>query len=74
MNKLSPKTANTQGLGRVFIARSLLDSSDFNDAVNKATKDVSMIAGHNYQIGLIHSNQVVNIEVATNGYIDCPRS
>ena len=67
MNKLPPKFADTQGLGRVFVARSLLDSTSFEDAVYKATKHVPMIAGHNYQIGLIHSDQVVNIEVASFG-------
>lgn len=65
MNKVSPKYADHEGLGRVFIGRSLLDTISFNDAVDKTTTEVAMIAGHNYQIGLAGTTQIVNIEVAS---------
>jgi hypothetical protein len=66
MNYLAPLKADLNGLGRVFIARKMLDSSGFDDAVNIATKS-PMIAGHNYQIGLINSKNIVNVEVASFG-------
>ena len=51
LNYLAPLKADLKGLGRVFIARKMLDSSGFDDAVNIAAKS-PMIAGHNYQIRL----------------------
>ena len=67
MNKVSPKFSDPRGVGRVFIGRSILDATSFDDAINKATNEFPMIAGHNYQIGLSGTNQVVNIEVASFG-------
>ena len=67
MNKVPPMFPDIKGVGRVFIGRSLLDSLSFDDAVNKATEELSMIAGHNYQIGLAGTNQIVNVEVASFG-------
>ena len=67
MNKLSPKYPYTEGVGRVFVGRSLLDSNGFEDAINIATQKWKLIAGHNYQIGLANSDMAVSIEVASNG-------
>ena len=64
MNKLSPKYPYTEGVGRVFVGRSLLDSNGFEDAINIATQKWKLIAGHNYQIGLANSDMAVSIEVA----------
>ena len=66
LNYLAPLKADLKGLGRVFIARKMLDSSGFDDAVNIAAKS-PMIAGHNYQIALINSKHIVNVEVASFG-------
>ena len=66
MNYLAPLKADLKGYGRVFIARKMLDSSGFDDAVNIATK-TPMIAGHNYQISMINSDKIVNVEVASFG-------
>ena len=65
MNKVSPKYADERGVGRVFIGRSLLDTKSFDDAIDMVTTGVTMIAGHNYQIGLAGTTQIANIEVAS---------
>lgn len=66
LNYLGPKQPDRNGYGRVFIARAILDASSFDEAVDVAS-NTPMISGHNYQLGLINSNRLVNIEVAPFG-------
>ena len=65
LNYLAPLKADLR-FGSCVHCKKVLDSSGFDDAVNIAAKS-PMIAGHNYQIALINSKHIVNVEVASFG-------
>lgn len=66
INALSPRHVRV-GLGRHFIARSLLDARSLDDAVKRATVS-GRAAGFNYNIGSISERRVVSIEVSPDSH------
>ena len=63
MNYVAPTNANINGLGRVFVARDLLTANSLQSAVEIV--NVSMAAGHNYQLLDINTNEIWNVEIAS---------
>jgi hypothetical protein len=66
VNHVSPRQVRV-GLGRHFIARSLLDAPTLDDAVKRATVP-GQAAGFNYNIGSLSERRMVSIEVSPDGH------
>ena len=68
MNYVAPAKADPNGLGRVFMARDLLEMTSLEDGLQKITRTAPGIsAGHNYQVVDFKSGRLVNVEVASFG-------
>lgn len=63
LNWVGPTDVLKGGLGRGFIARSVLDAVSFQDAVTRVTVP-NQCAGHNYQLMDYKHRSIVNIETA----------
>jgi len=66
INNLKPDDVRA-GVGRPFIARSLLDADSLADAVRRVTIP-GRASGFNYTIGSVQERRIVNIEVAADRY------
>jgi len=66
VNHVGPRQVRV-GLGRHFIARSLLDAPTLDDAIKQATVP-GQAAGFNYNIGSLSERRVVSIEVSPDRY------
>ncbi len=58
---------NKSGLGRHFVARSLLEATSLDDAVARVTVP-GQSSGFNYQIGSFAGRRVVNVEAAPDKF------
>jgi hypothetical protein len=68
MNYVAPEQADPNGLGRVFMARDLLEMTSLQDGLERITRTSPGIsAGHNYQLVDFNSGKLLNVEVAAFG-------
>lgn len=66
VNTLMPHSAGA-GLGRQFIARSLLAATSLDDAIGRATVP-GRVSGFSYNIGSIPERRIVHVEVAPQSF------
>ncbi|XP_020689911.1 uncharacterized protein LOC110104939 [Dendrobium catenatum] len=52
------------GIGRNFVSRDLLESTDLEDAINRILS-AKVSVGHNYNLADVRSRRIVNIETAS---------
>ena len=68
MNYVAPPRADQNGLGRVFMARDLLEMRSLEDGLARITRTSPGIsAGHNYQLVEFETGRLLNVEVASFG-------
>ena len=68
MNYVAPATADPNGLGRVFMARDLLEMTSLQNGLERITRiSPGISAGHNYQLVDFNSGELLNVEVAAFG-------
>ena len=65
MNYVATAEGFLGGLGRVFVARDLLEMTSLEDGIEKITRS-NMGAGHNYQLFDLKNQNIRNVEVSTN--------
>ncbi len=64
VNSVQPKRVVT-GVGRHFIARSLFEARNLDDAIQRATIQ-GRASGFNYTIGCVRQRRIINVEVSPN--------
>ena len=62
INHVGPRQVRV-GLGRHFIARSILDARSLDDAIQRTTEP-GQAAGFNYNIGSVSERRIVSVEVS----------
>lgn len=68
MNYVAPPHADKNGLGRVFMARDLLEMRSLEDGLARITRTSPGISsGHNYQLVEFKTGRLLNVEVAPFG-------
>ncbi len=68
MNYVAPGEADPAGLGRVFMARDLLEMTSVEDGLARITRTgPGIAAGHNYQLFDVGARRLMNVEVSAFG-------
>lgn len=66
LNYVAPRICTTDGLGRNYVSRQLLDAHTWDDAVSVISQKHA--AGHNYQLMDFRHRRIASMEAANNVY------